>query len=79
VVRGDVASLTEAFDGVDVVYYLQGYAEVMHDHDIDAVITPPSGGLTSYRDAVTQALRQDGTASNGGRRHLLRFSSAEPQ
>jgi uncharacterized protein YbjT (DUF2867 family) len=31
---------------------------VMGDHDIDAVIPPPSGGLTGYRDAVANALRQ---------------------
>ena len=52
---------------------------VRREHDIDAVIPPPPGGLTTYRDAVTQALQQDGTASNGARRHLIRFSSAEPQ
>jgi uncharacterized protein YbjT (DUF2867 family) len=52
---------------------------VMLNQDVDAVIAPPKGGLTGYRDAVVQALRQDGTASSGGRRHLLRFSSAVPQ
>jgi uncharacterized protein YbjT (DUF2867 family) len=52
---------------------------VRRERDIDAVIPPPPGGLTTYRDAVTQALQQDGSASNGGRRHLIRFSSAEPQ
>jgi uncharacterized protein YbjT (DUF2867 family) len=52
---------------------------VMREHDIDAVIPPPPGGLTGYHDAVTQALQQDGSASHGGRRHLVRFSSAEPQ
>lgn len=52
---------------------------VMHNHDIDAVIKPPDGGLTGYRAAVTQALQQDGTASRGGKRHLLRFSSTAPQ
>lgn len=30
---------------------------VMHDHDIDAVIPPPSDGLISYRDAVSLALK----------------------
>ncbi|GJF16512.1 hypothetical protein NGTWS1803_32720 [Mycolicibacterium cyprinidarum] len=50
---------------------------VAHEHDIDAVIPPPPGGLTGYRDAVTAALRGDGTASKGGRRQLIRFSSAE--
>ena len=52
---------------------------VMADHDIDDVIAPPEGGLTGYRDAVAEALKDDGTASTGGRRHLLRFSSAAPQ
>jgi uncharacterized protein YbjT (DUF2867 family) len=52
---------------------------VVREHDIDAVIAPPPGGLTTYRDAVTQALLHDGSASNGGRRQLIRFSSAEPQ
>ncbi|WP_371830439.1 SDR family oxidoreductase [Antrihabitans cavernicola] len=30
---------------------------IAHDHDIDQVISPPDGGLTTYRDAVTLALR----------------------
>ncbi len=47
---------------------------VCHERDIDAVIAPPPGGLTGYRDAVRQALSQDGAAGAGGRRHLLRFS-----
>ena len=51
---------------------------VMSEHDIDDVIPPPRGGLTSYRDSVRRALEQDGT--NGkGRRHLIRFSSVAPQ
>jgi uncharacterized protein YbjT (DUF2867 family) len=52
---------------------------VMHEHDIEGVIPPPAGGLTSYRDAVADELKQDGTASRGGRRHLLRFSSVAPR
>ena len=52
---------------------------VMSEHDIDRVIPPPPGGLTSYRDAVKQALAHDGTAGGPGRRHLIRFSSAAPQ
>jgi uncharacterized protein YbjT (DUF2867 family) len=52
---------------------------VMHNHDVDAVIPPPEGGLTRYRDSVVAALEEDGTASTDGKRHLLRFSSAEPQ
>ncbi len=51
---------------------------VMANHDIDGVIPPPEGGLTGYRAAVTQALRQDGTAGDG-RRHLVRFSAIAPQ
>jgi uncharacterized protein YbjT (DUF2867 family) len=51
---------------------------VMSEHDVDAVIGPPAGGLTSYRDSVRQALQNDGTAGKG-RRHLIRFSSAVPQ
>lgn len=52
---------------------------VMHEHDIDAVIPPPPGGLTGYRDAVREALAQDGTGTRGGKRHLLRFSPAAPE
>ncbi|OBA95562.1 oxidoreductase [Mycobacteriaceae bacterium 1482268.1] len=52
---------------------------VMLDHDIDTVIAPPQGGLTSYRDAVTKALQEDGSASSGGKRQLLRFNSTAPQ
>jgi uncharacterized protein YbjT (DUF2867 family) len=51
---------------------------VMSEHDIDAVIPPPAGGLTTYRDSVKRALEHDGTAGKG-RRHLIRFSSAVPQ
>ncbi|HEY9267784.1 MAG TPA: NAD(P)H-binding protein [Mycobacterium sp.] len=52
---------------------------VMHEHDIDTVIPPPPGGLSSYRDSVIEALRQDGSASHSGRRHLLRFSPPQQQ
>lgn len=52
---------------------------VMHEHDIDSVIAPPPGGLTGYRDAVREALAQDGTHTRGGKRHLLRFSPAAPE
>jgi hypothetical protein len=51
----------------------------MHEHDIDAVIAAPAGGLTGYREAVRAALDQDGTAPHGGKRHLLRFSPATPE
>jgi uncharacterized protein YbjT (DUF2867 family) len=52
---------------------------VMLNHDIDTIIAAPEGGPTGYRDSVVSALRQDGTAPSGGRRHLLRFSSVAPQ
>lgn len=52
---------------------------VIHEHDIDAIIPRPPGGLTGYRDAVTQAVRRNGTAATGGRRHLVRFSPAVAQ
>lgn len=50
---------------------------VMSEHDIDAVIPPPPGGLTGFRESVVRALKQDG-ATGKGRRHLIRFSSAAP-
>ncbi|MGE2716373.1 NAD(P)H-binding protein [Mycolicibacterium litorale] len=52
---------------------------VMGNHDIDTVIPRPPGGLTGYRDAITQALRENGTVAKGGRRHLVRFSPAVAQ
>ena len=51
---------------------------VMSEHDIDAVIPPPPGGLTGFRESVVRALKQDGSTGKG-RRHLIRFSSAAPQ
>ncbi len=48
---------------------------VASERDIDTVIPRPPGGLTGYRDAVTKALRQDGTAPRSGRRQLARLSS----
>lgn len=52
---------------------------VMLNHDIDGFIPPPDGGLTTYRDAVAEALTQDGTASDDGKRHLMKFSPTAPQ
>jgi uncharacterized protein YbjT (DUF2867 family) len=52
---------------------------VMHNHDIDEIIPPPEGGLAGYRAAVAEALKGDGTASDDGKRHLLRFSPTAPQ
>jgi uncharacterized protein YbjT (DUF2867 family) len=51
---------------------------VMSDHDVDAIIPPPEGGLLGYRDSVKRALQSDGTAGTGGR-HLIRFSGVAPQ
>jgi uncharacterized protein YbjT (DUF2867 family) len=52
---------------------------VMRNHDIDDFIPPPEGGLTGYRESVAEALQEDGTAPNDGRRHLLKFSPTAPQ
>jgi uncharacterized protein YbjT (DUF2867 family) len=52
---------------------------VARERDIDAVIPPPTAGLTPYRDAVSSALQQDGTAPRNARKHLARLSSPELQ
>jgi uncharacterized protein YbjT (DUF2867 family) len=52
---------------------------VLREYDIDALIPPPSGGLTSYRESVRAALEHDGTRPAGGRRRLFRFSPAQTQ
>ncbi|MBB2773631.1 MULTISPECIES: NAD(P)H-binding protein [Mycolicibacterium] len=52
---------------------------VTHENDIDAVIPHPPGGLTGYRESVAAALRENGTAATGGRRHLLRINPAVAQ
>jgi uncharacterized protein YbjT (DUF2867 family) len=52
---------------------------VVSEHDVDGVIPPPPGGRAGYRAAVIKALQSDGTASQGGRRHLARLSSPAPQ
>ncbi len=46
---------------------------ICHEHDIDAVIPPPDGGLTGYLDAVRNELRAEGRAADR-KRQLLRFS-----
>jgi uncharacterized protein YbjT (DUF2867 family) len=51
---------------------------VMSEHDIDAIIPPPAGGLISYRESVARALKQDGTFDKGSN-HLVRFSPTAPQ
>ena len=50
---------------------------IMHEHDIDGVIPPPSGGLIGYEQSVRNALAQNGPASTG-RRSLIRFGAATP-
>ena len=52
---------------------------VRREHDIDAIIPDPPGGLTPYRKSVESALASDGTGAGGGRRHVFRISSAEQQ
>ncbi|MDY6999238.1 MAG: NAD(P)H-binding protein [Actinomycetota bacterium] len=52
---------------------------VCHEHDIDAVIARPPGGLTGYLDAVRLALSAEGASAERGRRHLLRFSPTAPE
>lgn len=52
---------------------------VMHEHDIDSIIPRPPGGLTGYREAVSQALQQDGTAAKDSKRHLVRFNKTAAQ
>lgn len=52
---------------------------VMGNRDVDTVIAPPPGGLTGYRDAVSDALKSDGTAPAGARRRLMRLSSPAEQ
>lgn len=52
---------------------------VRREHDIEALIPAPAGGLTPYRESVKDALASDGTGSSGGRRHVFRISSAELQ
>jgi uncharacterized protein YbjT (DUF2867 family) len=51
---------------------------VMAEHDIDTVISPPVGGLTSYRESVVQALGRDGR-SGAETRHLFQISPTAPQ
>ena len=48
---------------------------ICHEHDIDAGIPPPAAGVSSYRDSVVAALKEDHT----GRWHLLRFSKVASQ
>jgi uncharacterized protein YbjT (DUF2867 family) len=51
---------------------------VMSEHDIDAVIPPPEGGLMTYRDSVVEALGRDGL-SGDEHRHLFKISPTAPQ
>ncbi|MBY0287740.1 MAG: NAD(P)H-binding protein [Mycobacteriaceae bacterium] len=45
---------------------------VMSEHDIDAVIGPPPGGLTGYRDAVADAMSHGPLASDPNWAHVGR-------
>ena len=49
---------------------------VAHEKDIDAVIPPPAKGPMGYREAVLQALKQEGNAAEG-RHRILQFTSAK--
>jgi uncharacterized protein YbjT (DUF2867 family) len=51
---------------------------VMSEHDIDAVIPPPAGGLMSYKASVVDALGQDGLLGDDNR-HLFKISPTAPQ
>ncbi len=51
---------------------------VMRDHSIDAIIPPPAGGLTPYRDAVGFALRRAAQGLPDATWASLDWSSAEP-
>jgi uncharacterized protein YbjT (DUF2867 family) len=51
---------------------------VMSEHDIDAVIPPPEGGLMTYRDSVVEALGRD-CLSGDEHRHLFKISPTAPQ
>ena len=48
---------------------------VMSEHDIDAVIGPPPGGLTGYRDAVVDAMNHGPLASDPNWAHVGRPAS----
>jgi uncharacterized protein YbjT (DUF2867 family) len=53
---------------------------VMAEHDIDTVIPPPSEGLRSYRDSVTEALQSDGMLNKEpSKRRLAQMSPSAPQ
>lgn len=51
---------------------------VMSEHDVDAVIPPPAGGLETYREAVVKALGHDGPPGDE-HRHLFKISPTAPQ
>jgi uncharacterized protein YbjT (DUF2867 family) len=51
---------------------------VMSEHDIDAVIPPPAGGLSTYRESVVRALGRDGL-SGDEHRQLFQISPTAPQ
>ena len=56
------------------------YDCVMHNHDIDAVIPPPPGGLTGYRQAVRLALgrMRDGEVETSWQNASIEGASSNP-
>jgi uncharacterized protein YbjT (DUF2867 family) len=64
---------------VPIIESLQ-YDCVMHEHDIDAVIPPPPGGLTGYRTAVRLALAKvrDGAVETSWRNSSVDGAPSDP-
>lgn len=64
---------------VPIIESLQ-YDCVMHEHDIDAVIPPPDGGLTGYRTAVRLALARmrDGDVETTWRNSSVAGAPSDP-
>ncbi|ANP72020.1 SDR family oxidoreductase [Cryobacterium arcticum] len=64
---------------IPIIASLQ-YDCVMHEHDIDAVIPPPAGGLTTYRRAVRLALgrMRDGDVETSWQNAATEGASSNP-
>jgi uncharacterized protein YbjT (DUF2867 family) len=56
------------------------YDCVVHEHDIDAVIPPPEGGLTGYREAVRLALAcvREGSVETSWRDSSMHGAPSDP-
>jgi len=52
---------------------------VMSEHDIDAVIPPPPGGLTGFRESVVRALKQDGSTADMTSAVVLDIDTRHPK